>query len=89
MLICINLYVTIDFPIKKEQNTIIVCTILAVVVYIIFCGVTIFQYNKTHTEYMIEVDDSVDLNNFFDKYEIVSRDGNRYRVKEIENSDEC
>lgn len=59
------------------------CSTAIVIMYLVFWAAVIPQYNSTHYEYIVEVDDSVSFNEFFDKYEIVSTDGNRYRVKDI------
>lgn len=59
------------------------CSTAIVIIYLVFWAVMIPKYNSTHYEYTVEVDDSVSFNEFFDKYEIVSTDGNRYRVKDI------
>lgn len=40
------------------------------------------QYNTTHMEYTITIDDSVGFNEFYDKYEVISVDGEKYRVIE-------
>lgn len=67
---------------KKEKITTIVCSILLVVMYIVCWVVQISNYNKTHMEYTVTVDDSVSFNDFHAKYEIVSVNGNKYRVVE-------
>lgn len=58
------------------------CSVAVVIMNIVFWVIQIYNYNETHFEYTIEVDDSVGFNDFFDKYEIVSVDGDRYRVTE-------
>ena len=67
---------------KKEKITTIVCSILLVVMYIVCWVVQISNYNKTHMEYTVTIDDSVNFNDFHAKYEIVSVNGNEYRVVE-------
>ena len=59
-----------------------ICSILISILYIITWAVQIDSYNKTHMEYTVTVDDSVSFNDFHEKYEIISVDGNEYRVKE-------
>lgn len=64
------------------KNTALVCFGIAVVLYIAFVGFEIKQYNTTHMEYTITIDDSVGFNEFYDKYEVISVDGEKYRVIE-------
>jgi Ca2+/H+ antiporter len=59
-----------------------VCSILIIILYVITLAVQIYNYNRTHMEYTVTVDDSVSFNDFHEKYEIVSVDRNEYRVKE-------
>lgn len=40
------------------------------------------KFNTTHMEYTVIVDDSVSFNDFHAKYEIISTNGNEYRVAE-------
>ena len=60
----------------------IACLALATVSMLVFIiGMT----NKTtpaYTEYKVIVDDSVPLNEFIEKYEIIDQEGNIYTVKE-------
>lgn len=65
---------------KKGKTACMVCSILVFVMYVVVWIVGINNYNETHFEYTVEVDNSVGFNEFFDKYEIVSVDGDRYRV---------
>lgn len=67
---------------KKEKIATIVCSILLVVMYIVCWVALISNYNKTHMEYTVTVDDSVSFNDFHTKYEIVSVNGDEYRVVE-------
>ena len=67
---------------KEDKTTAIVCSILIVIMYVVFLVVSINNYNNTHMEYTIAIDDSVSFNDFHAKYEIVSENGNRYRVVE-------
>ena len=57
---------------KKHKKIIICCSIMAVIICIIVWIIQLHNYNKTHIEYVVEVDDSVRFNDFFDKYEIIS-----------------
>lgn len=67
---------------KKAKITIIVSSILLAVMYIVCWLSLIFNYNKTHMEYTVTIDDSVSFNDFHTKYEIVSVNGDEYRVVE-------
>lgn len=67
---------------KKDKNIAIVCSVLLVIMYVVFWVVQINHYNNTHTEYTVTVDDSVSFNDFHAKYEIVSVNGDEYRVME-------
>lgn len=67
---------------KKGKNTAIVCSVLSVIMYVGFWVVQINHYNNTHMEYTVTVDDSVSFNDFHAKYEIVSVNGDEYRVVE-------
>ena len=67
---------------KKGKTTAIVCSVLLVIMYVAFWVVQINHYNNTHMEYTVTVDDSVSFNDFHAKYEIVSVNGNEYRVVE-------
>lgn len=69
---------------KKEKTTIIICSVLLVIMYVVFWVVQINGYNDTHMEYTVTIDDSVNFNDFHTKYEIVSVSGNEYRVVEKE-----
>lgn len=99
-LICVGIFITLLFigalllyrliykcnmANKKDKIATIVCSAFLVIVYVVFCVVQINHYNNTHMEYTVTVDDSVSFNDFHAKYEIVSVDGDRYRVKEIED----
>ena len=59
-----------------------ICSVFIIILYIITWAVQIDNYNKTHMEYTVIVDDTVSFNDFHEKYEIVSVNGNEYRVLE-------
>ena len=71
---------------KKKKITTIICSILLVVIYVVFWVAQINDYNDTHIEYMVTIDDSVSFNDFYAKYEIVSVSGDEYRVVEKNNN---
>lgn len=67
---------------KNGKIVLLCCSILIVVLYIVALVVQVSNYNNTHMEYTVTVDDSVSFNDFHAKYEIVSVNGNEYRVLE-------
>ena len=60
----------------------LIFVVCILVVFITGFCVLLKEYRDTHIEYTVTVDDSVSFNDFHEKYEIVSVDGNEYRVKE-------
>lgn len=87
LLICFGLFVY-GFMYKNKgtsksvKHLIIFCSALLVSAYIWFWTDQINRYNETHMEYTITIDDSVSFNDFYKKYEIVSVNGDKYRVVE-------
>ena len=69
---------------KDKRTKILVwcCSTALIVMYIVTWVVQISNYNTTHMEYTVTVDDSVSFNDFHAKYEIVSVNGDEYRVAE-------
>lgn len=65
-----------------DKKKYIIYSILLFVICSAFWAVQIIDYNKTHIEYTVTVDDGVSFNDFHEKYEIISVNGNEYRVKE-------
>jgi hypothetical protein len=47
-------------------------------------GGTLSKTNINHIEYKVTIDDSVSMNEFLDKYEIIDQEGKIYTVKERE-----
>ena len=41
------------------------------------------SYLTFHTEYVVSVNDTVGFNEFYNHYDIISQDGDIYRVKEV------
>lgn len=64
------------------KNIIIGCSIAMVSILALFWYLMIDGYNITHMEYTITIDDTVGFNEFNEKYEIISVNDNKYRVKE-------
>lgn len=61
------------------SSVVLVCLVISCI--LTYCR----DYLTTWYEYSVTVNDSVGFNEFFDKYEIVSQDGDIYRIKEIIN----
>ena len=60
----------------KEFAILVVCVVLFIV-----CGCLIPE-DKYETRYQVTVDDSVSMNKFHDKYEIIEVEGKIYTVRE-------
>lgn len=69
-------------PTKRDKITLLACSLCLVVLIVVFWAFQINKYNTTHIEYTVVADDSVSLNDFHEKYEIVSMNGNEFRVIE-------
>ena len=46
------------------------------------CGFTIEKYTDTVPTYKVIISDTVSLNEFYDKYEVLEQDGKIYTIKE-------
>jgi cellulose synthase/poly-beta-1,6-N-acetylglucosamine synthase-like glycosyltransferase len=65
----------------------LVCMIVCFITFLtlaIIDGSTNHLKNYGHTEYKVVIDDSVLMNEFLDKYEILGQEGKIYTVKERE-----
>lgn len=60
----------------KEPAFLVICVVLTIV-----CGCLIPE-DKYETHYQVAVDDSVSINEFQDKYEIIEVEGKIYTVRE-------
>ena len=60
----------------KEPTFLVICVVLTIV-----CGCLIPE-DKYETHYQVTIDDSVGMNKFQDKYEIIEVEGKIYTVKE-------
>ena len=63
----------------------LICGTLCILTLAVFGLLTAFDdYFKeySHTEYKVTIDDSVSMNEFLDKYEILDQEGKIYTVKE-------
>ena len=71
-----------------EWWLILVCTFLGIIGGAM-CGCVIGDVGATptayETHYKVTIDDSVSMNDFLDKYEIIDQEGKIYTVKEKDN----
>lgn len=67
---------------KRYKIKMLVYSILVVIIYVAFWIFQLNKYNTTHMEYTVIVDNGVSFNDFHEKYEIISVNGNEYRVVE-------
>ena len=64
----------------------IIGTLFVAALLSVFTIAACMSYNTFHTEYKVNIDDSVGFNEFNSRYEIISQDGDIYTV--IEKVDE-
>lgn len=74
------------FSIVNEQYLAVILSAISVIVcMIIAClGGTYSKTDIKHIELKVTIDDSVSMNEFLDKYEIIDQEGKIYTVKERE-----
>lgn len=66
-----------------DISTIVIGCILAIS---LVCSVIMYKRSaKMHTEYIVTVDQSVNVVEFFDKYEVIEHEDKLWRIKEKEN----
>lgn len=66
-----------------DISTIVIGCILAIS---LVCSVIMYKRSaKSHIEYMVTVDQSVNVVEFFDKYEVIEHDDKLWRIKEKDN----
>lgn len=58
----------------------IICTLMVFAFISMFEVAFIYGYNTFHAEYEVTIDDSVGFNEFNNRYEIISQDGDVYTV---------
>ena len=79
--ICLTIY----FYVNLNDWAAILCLILLVVSVVIMClGVISNKNSIDYIEYKVTIDDSVSMNEFLDKYEILDQEGKIYTVREKE-----
>lgn len=62
-----------------------ICLVMMISSIIVAClGGSKSKTNISHIEYKVTIDDSVSMNEFLDKYEILDQEGKIYTVKERE-----
>lgn len=79
---------TIIKAIKEDEAGFILLTLLFIIIGAIACACTFsHETYKDVTYHQVIVDDTTTVNEFFDKYKLVSKDGAIYTVidREIEN----
>lgn len=71
---------------KKNKNQ----SVKAVCLYVVFTAVCVVgscylvgQTMTIHNDLVVTIDDSVSFNEFYKHYEVVSKDGNLYTVREL------
>ena len=82
----ISIWQWIEWGFDGEHiGLIIITTVMCA--WIGFLGCMIFEHETDtidHIEYKVTIDDSVSMNEFLDKYEILDQEGKIYTVKERE-----
>ena len=78
--------VVIGLALSEDPHKIIgaICIVVAIFIFIsamVLCC-TENKNNICHIEYKVTIDDSVSMNEFLDKYEIIGQEGKIYTVKE-------
>lgn len=69
---------------KSDKIVYLTSSTLIIGALIMFWCVQTNTYSTTHMEYTVTVDDTVGFNEFHEKYEIITQNGEEYRVKKIE-----
>lgn len=82
-IILMSAYFLKYFEEKKKSNY--TCLIVSIILFVLFIvGICNFPSKKYQTYYQVTINDSVNLNDFQNKYEIVRVDGKIYTVKEVD-----
>lgn len=66
-----------------DISTIVISCILCI--FLIFSIVMYKRSEKMHTEYIVTIDQRVNVVEFFDKYEVIEHEDKLWRIKEKEN----
>ncbi len=75
----------IDDSIDEKITTFFIIAILLGGFLGLVAGVSFVTPTKYETHYKVTIDDSVSMNEFLDKYEILDQEGKIYTVKERDN----
>lgn len=67
---------------KTAKILCLICSMLIVVMCIVFWRFQINTYNITHMEYTVTIDNTVSFHEFYERYEIISENNGEYRIKE-------
>ena len=80
-LICVILCCYTKYPASG-----VICLVLAACLWcsLLYCAFSDNKNDINHIEYKVTIDDSVSMNEFLDKYEILDQEGKIYTVKERE-----
>ena len=64
----------------------VICMVLTAIIWgvLLYCSIEPNKNDISHIEYKVTIDDSVLMNEFLDKYEILDQEGKIYTVKERE-----
>lgn len=85
VVVIICFFMILVCAINEHYIITLICTVL--LIGAILVGVFGSGYNKnsiSHIEHKVTIDDSVSMNEFLDKYEILDQEGKIYTVKERE-----
>lgn len=86
-LICAMVFIFLMVFCFSNDHMIIglICIVIALIVGIVgSLGGTLSKTDISHIEYKVTIDDSVSMNDFLDKYEILDQEGKIYTVRERE-----
>lgn len=56
--------------------------VLMLLMFVYACVYYVQAYNNTHTEYIVDIDEGFNFQEFHNKWEIVSQEGEYYRIRE-------
>jgi hypothetical protein len=82
--ITVAVYLIVLFSTKEIGLGIVAGIIAFLLCALFFAGFGIGEYETGEYEYKVTIDDSVSMNEFLDKYEILDQEGKIYTVKEKE-----
>ena len=67
---------------KIEKIACLILSTFIIVMCTVFWCTCINAYNTTHMEYTVTIDDTVNFNEFYERYEVISKNNDEYRIKE-------